>query len=91
MGVDRSTQFLAPYWSGVSEVVEKPLDDSYPDVAHLPKMRLKAVYSDGHVESYTEQDVVALDVISNRKTRETFGIDNGNTPGLFFIPKKAVP
>ncbi|MCP4452404.1 MAG: hypothetical protein GY809_13155, partial [Planctomycetes bacterium] len=62
----------------------------YPDVEHLPKMRLKAVFADGHVTSYTEQDVVALDVISNRKTRETFGIDNSNTPGLFFVPREAV-
>jgi prepilin-type N-terminal cleavage/methylation domain-containing protein len=90
LGVERSTQYLAPYWSGVSEAAQKPIDDSYPDIEHLPKMRLKAVYSDGHVESYTEQDVVALDVISNRKTYETFGIDNSNTPGLFFIPRNAV-
>ncbi len=68
LGTDRSTQLLAPYWSGVSEVVEKPLDADYPSVEHLPKMRLKAVFVDGHVATYTEQDVVALDVISNRKT-----------------------
>jgi type II secretory pathway pseudopilin PulG len=90
LGKDRSTQLLAPYWSGVSEVANKPLDADYPKVDHLPKMRLKAVFVDGHVTSYTEQDVVALDVISNRKTYDTFGIDNSNTPGLFFIPREAV-
>ncbi len=89
-GQERSTQLLAPYWSGVSEAVEKPVDAAFPNVSHLPKMRLKAVFTDGHVENYTEQDVVALDVISNRKTNETFGIDNSDTPGLFFVPRIAV-
>jgi hypothetical protein len=74
----------------VSEVVEKPLDAAFPNTSHLPKMRLKAVFTDGHVANYTEQDVVALDVISNRKTGETFGIDNGDTPGLFYVPRIAV-
>lgn len=90
LGKEGSTQLLAPYWSGVSEISEQPLDAEYPDVKHLPKMRLKAVFVDGHVQNYTEQDVVALDVISNRKTYETFGIDTSDTPGLFFIPRDAV-
>lgn len=90
LGKDRSKQLVAPYWSGVSETAHQPPDGDYPSTEHLPKMRLKAVFTDGHVENYTEQDVVALDVISNRKTRETFGIDTSETPGLFFIPRKAV-
>lgn len=90
-GNSRSTQFLSPYWSGVSEVPQDPLGDEYPSAENLPKMRLKAVFADGHVEPYTEQDVVALDVISNRKTYETFGIDDSSTtPGLFFVPKSAL-
>jgi prepilin-type N-terminal cleavage/methylation domain-containing protein len=90
LGTSRSTQLLAPYWSGVSEMPQKPVDADHPSVEHLPKIRLKAVYADGHVESYSEQEVVALDIISNPKTYETFGIDDDNTPGLFYIPKKAL-
>lgn len=71
-----ATQIVAPYWAG------SPDDDR-------PELSLKAVYTDGHVETYSSADVKRLHVISNPKTYETFDVGTKVSPGEFFIPENA--
>ena len=78
--VSNATQIVAPYWAGPAA-----------SETDKPQLTLKAVYTDGHVESYTSSDVVRLDVINNPKTGATFDVGTKDSPGEFFIPRNAVP
>lgn len=89
-GEETETNYIAPHWAGLSEFAGELPDDVIPDQEQLPRIRLKAVFSDGHVSQYTEQDVVMLNVIKRRDTLETFGLGGGDTPGVFYIPEEAM-
>jgi len=63
-----------------------------PPVETFPRISLKAVYTDGHVERYSSSDVVPMWVIVNRADLTAYKIDGTQgTPGLFFLPANAVP
>lgn len=63
-----------------------------PAVETYPKIQLKAVFVDGHVERYSSTEVVPMWLIVNRSTLSAYKIDGTQgTPGLFFLPASAVP
>ncbi len=49
------------------------------------KVKLNAGFADGHVESYTAEDVTTLKVIKNRFRLEVYEYDD-HGPGYFYIP-----
>jgi prepilin-type N-terminal cleavage/methylation domain-containing protein len=68
----------AYYWCGLSPDV---------DLSTL-KIKLRAGYLDGHIESYSPSEVVPMEVIVNRETGEPYAPGLG--PGVFFLPQDAV-
>lgn len=54
-----------------------------------PAFKLNAVYTDGHVESYSSLDVVTLEVSQNRDGTRPFGQLIGK--GKFYLPKSSMP
>jgi len=70
----------APYWVG----------ELHATPEEMPEIRLKAVYTDGHVETYDSQDTVILDVIKDRKTLKTYGQGTWTALGWFFLPEDAL-
>ncbi|MDH7599407.1 MAG: type II secretion system protein [Sedimentisphaerales bacterium] len=62
-----------------------------PPAETHPKVSLKAVFTDGHVERYGASEVVPMWVIVNRASLTPYKIDGTQgTPGLFFLPASAV-
>jgi prepilin-type N-terminal cleavage/methylation domain-containing protein len=65
------------------------LSDGDPNVAK-PAIKLKAAYTDGHVETYSPADTMPM-----RISRGPDGIppwpDGGASKGVFYIPRKAAP
>jgi len=63
-----------------------------PDVKDYPQINLKAAYIDGHVERYPSSEVVPMWVIKTLDGSIPYSIrGEESTPGLFFLPKQAVP
>lgn len=63
-----------------------------PETMDYPKIRLKAVFIDGHVENYPSSEVVPMWVIKNINGSIPYSIrGEANTPGLFFLPEQAIP
>jgi len=63
-----------------------------PDAEGLPKVTLKAVFADTHVERYHSSDVMPMWVIVRRSDLTPYKIDGTpGTPGLFFLPRQATP
>ena len=63
-----------------------------PEAQDLPTIKLKAVYADAHVETYSASETVPMWVILNRADLTPYKIDGGQaTPGLFFLPQQAIP
>jgi hypothetical protein len=79
--VSNGTQIVAPYWAGSVAA----------NASEKPEISLKAVYTDGHVETYSADETVSLHVINNRRTGTTFEVGTITSPGEFFIPENAVP
>jgi prepilin-type N-terminal cleavage/methylation domain-containing protein len=71
------TWLLASYWSG------KAADGNAPDV------KLHAGYIDGHVDTFGPSDVVPMKVSLTSDGRTPY--PDGVGPGVFFLPKAAVP
>jgi hypothetical protein len=78
--VQKEKHIAASYWIG--ELNATPED--------IPVIKLKALYTDGRVETYDSRDTVILDVIKDRKTLETYGQGSLTTPGWFFLPEGAL-
>lgn len=62
----------------------------FPEQA--PVLSLKAVYTDGHVQTYGSHEVVEMSVIKKRDrlSPEVYGIGDDRGLGLFFLPDDAV-
>jgi prepilin-type N-terminal cleavage/methylation domain-containing protein len=71
------TYLLSAYWS------RKTLPDDYPE-----ELKLRAGYTDGHVETYTPADVVPMKVSLTADGKTPYPDDTG--PGIYFLPKNAV-
>lgn len=69
---------LSSYWS-------VPGDPA----VRLPKVRLHAAYTDGHVATYTPAEAVPLRVSLSAKGVPPY--PDGTGAGIFYIPRKAVP
>ena len=70
------TLLLSSYWANKGEL-EK-----------LPDIKLKAGYSDGHVETYSSHDVLPMKV--SITSDGTTPYPEGVGPGIFFIPRDGV-
>jgi prepilin-type N-terminal cleavage/methylation domain-containing protein len=71
------TWLLSAFWTG------KGADKS------APQIKLRAGYTDGHVETYDSTDVVAMRVSLTSDGRTPY--PDGVGPGIFYLPSKAVP
>ena len=70
------TQLLSAYWSVGGD----------PDVA-IPVVKLRAAYTDGHVESYSSSETTPMKVAQEPEGVPPF--PDGTSSGIFFIPKSA--
>lgn len=71
------TQLLSSYWSVGGD----------PNVA-MPEVKLKAAYTDGHVETYSSSEVTPMKVSFKPEGAPPY--PDGVAGGIFFIPKDAV-
>ncbi len=76
--VVEETWLLSAYWS-------VPGDPA----ARLPKVKLHAAYTDGHVETYTPSEAVPMRVSITPEGVPPY--PDGAGPGVFYIPGNAVP
>lgn len=74
--VTEGTLFSSAYWS-------RPASGKKADLDTLA-IKLQAGYIDGHVESYSASDTIAMKVIWNRETNEPY--PRGLGPGDFHLP-----
>jgi prepilin-type N-terminal cleavage/methylation domain-containing protein len=58
--------------------------------AVMPKIKLRAAYTDGHVETYTPSDVVPMRIAMTPEGVPPFP-DEGASKGIFYIPRHALP
>ena len=72
------TVLLSSYWY-------RPADPNA-----FPRIVLHGGYTDGHVAAYKARDVVPLRVIKFREEMIPYGDDEPG-PGIFYLPKDAVP
>lgn len=75
--VTPETWLLSAYWSR-----RTPQENS-------PEIKLKAGYTDGHVETYSASDVVPMKVSISADGSVPYP-DGGATPGTFFLPRNAL-
>lgn len=75
-GITPETYLLSSYWSRNSAA------DNPPDI------KLKAAYTDGHVETYSSSDVVPMKV--SITADGTVPYPDGVGPGIFFLPRNAL-
>lgn len=78
--VEEEAWISAPYWVGE---LGATLED-------IPEIKLKALYTDAHVETYDSRDTVKFDVIKKRETLETYGYGGQSSLGLYFLPAGAL-
>jgi hypothetical protein len=71
------TVLSSAYWSG--EVTDDPIG---------PEIKLRAGYTDGHVETYSSSDTLIMKVIIDPETNEPYPDDIG--PGCIFLPRNAL-
>ncbi|MHC4203903.1 MAG: hypothetical protein ACYSTT_04585 [Planctomycetota bacterium] len=71
------TALSSPYWSG--EITDDPV---------TPEIKLRAGYTDGHVETYSSSDTFILRVIIDPETGEPYPDDI--EPGRFYLPTNAL-
>ena len=72
------TTLLSSYWYSTA------------DANVAPRIVLRAGYSDGHVEAYGSEEVAPLRVIKLRSEMIPYGDDEPG-PGVFYLPRDAVP
>ena len=71
------TYLLSSYWSRKNAIRDVPDD-----------IKLRAGYTDGHVETYTTAEVIPMKVAITADGRTPYPDDVG--PGLFFLPQNAL-
>lgn len=76
--VDPETQLTSAWWKL----------DGDPNTA-MPDVKLRAAYTDGHVESYRPADAIPMRVGRTPEGVPPFP-DGGTSAGLFYIPRNAV-
>jgi prepilin-type N-terminal cleavage/methylation domain-containing protein len=77
-GVTPETDRLSAYWSR-----RNPAETT-------PEFRLRAGYTDGHVETYSPADVTPMRLSLNQDGTNPFPEGTGTGYGTFFLPTKAV-
>jgi prepilin-type N-terminal cleavage/methylation domain-containing protein len=75
-GITPETWLLSAYWSRIS-----PAEST-------PEFKLRAGYTDGHVETYSPSDVMSMKISVSRDG--TIPQLDGVGPGTFFLPRKAL-
>ena len=75
-GITPETYLLSSYWSHKSAA-----DDS-------PEIKLKAGYTDGHVETYSSSDVIPMKVSITADGTVPYPDSAG--PGIFYLPRNAL-
>jgi prepilin-type N-terminal cleavage/methylation domain-containing protein len=76
--INEGTQLSSDYWSG--EVTDEPT---------APEIKLRAGYTDGHVETFCSSDTLTMKVIKNPQTGEPYD-DDIDSPGCIFLPTYAL-
>jgi prepilin-type N-terminal cleavage/methylation domain-containing protein len=77
-GLTEETWYASAYWSGLNSNVG--LDTL--------KVKLRAGYTDGHVESYCPLEAMPMQVIKDRSTSEPYR--SGLGPGVFYLPRNGL-
>jgi type II secretory pathway pseudopilin PulG len=75
-GIAPETQLQSSFWTSAGD----------PNMA-MPEFKLRAAYTDGHVETYSASNVVPMKVSLTSKGRPP---DPDGEGGIFFIPRAAV-
>lgn len=75
--INDGTVLSSSYWSG--EVTGEP---------NMPEIKLRAGYTDGHVETYSSSDTLIMRVIIDPQTGQPY--PDASEPGRFFIPVNAL-
>jgi type II secretory pathway pseudopilin PulG len=75
-GITPETYLLSAYWSRKGDI-----DDT-------PEIKLRAGYTDGHIETYSSSDVVPMKV--SITADGTVPYPDGVGPGVFFLPRNAL-
>jgi prepilin-type N-terminal cleavage/methylation domain-containing protein len=73
--INEGTQLSSDYWSG--EVADEPT---------VPEIKLRAGYTDGHVETYSSSETLIMRIIIDPKSGEPY---DDNT-GCIFLPRNAL-
>ena len=73
------TLLSSAYWSFKRGAGSHPLD-----------IKLRAGYTDGHVESFSASDTLTMRVILIPETGEPYGSGDGSGPGNFYLPRNAL-
>jgi prepilin-type N-terminal cleavage/methylation domain-containing protein len=73
--INEGTQLSSDYWSG--EVTDEPT---------VPEIKLRAGYTDGHVETYSSLDTLIMRIIIDPETGEPYDEDTG----CILIPRNAL-
>ena len=55
-----------------------------------PILKLKELYTDGSVTDFSSTDTREMKVISNRQTGQTYKPYTKDSPGVFYLPSKAI-
>lgn len=76
--ITEGTQLSSDYWSG--EVTDEPT---------APEIKLRAGYTDGHVETFWSSDTLMMKVIKYPETGEPYD-DDTDSPGCIFLPRNAL-
>ena len=75
--VDPETQLTSAWWRAEGD----------PNIA-MPNVKLRAGYTDGHVETYTPSDAIPMRIGMTPEGVPPFP-DGGPTSGLFYLPRTA--
>jgi type II secretory pathway pseudopilin PulG len=76
--VVQETQLLSSYWAVPGD----------PEIG-MPKVKLRAAFTDGHVETYTASEVVPMKISMTPQGVPPY--PDGSTGGTFFVPEKILP
>ena len=77
--INEGTMLSSDYWSG--EIADKP---------NAPEIKLRAGYTDGHIETFLSSDKLTMKVIIDPVTSEPYPDDFPGSPGCIFLPANAL-
>jgi len=77
--ITEGTVLSSAYWSVFSD-----------DGSSKPGIKLRAGYTDGHVDIYSGTETVTMKVIIDPETGEPYPSGDGSGPGDFFLPRSAL-